>query len=42
MNDTLHEAIFKTKPTGMIRKFWVGPGNNSAVVKGVLKQRYWW
>lgn len=22
--------------------FWVGPGNNSAVVKNVLKQRYWW
>lgn len=24
------------------KKFWVGYGNNSPIVKSVLKQRYWW
>ena len=24
------------------KKFHVGPGNNYAIVKSVLKQRYWW
>lgn len=27
---------------GTTKKYWVGIGNNSAVVKSVLKQRYWW
>ena len=27
---------------GQTKRFWVGNGNNSAVVKSVLKQRYWW
>ncbi len=25
-----------------VNRFWVGLGNNSNVVKSVLKQRYWW
>jgi len=25
-----------------VNRFWVGLGNNSSVVKSVLKQRYWW
>lgn len=25
-----------------VSRFWVGFGNNSNVVKQVLKQRYWW
>ena len=24
------------------QKFFVGPGNNSSIVKNVIKQRYWW
>ena len=28
--------------TKTFNKFWVGLGNNSAVIKSVLKQRYWW
>jgi hypothetical protein len=24
------------------KKYWVGGGNNSGIVKNVLKQRYWW
>lgn len=23
-------------------KYYVGPGNNSAMVKGLLKRRFWW
>lgn len=23
-------------------KCYVGPGNNSAMIKGLLKRRYWW
>jgi len=24
------------------KKYWVGHGNNSGLIKSVLKQRYWW
>lgn len=24
------------------KKYWVGGGNNSALIKSILKQRYWW
>lgn len=23
-------------------KFYVGPGNNSNLIKGILKRRFWW
>ena len=26
----------------MSKKYWVGGGNNSNLIKSVLKQRYWW
>jgi hypothetical protein len=54
MNNMLHKAILTcnhlpvpqegAESPGVYtsKKYWVGMGNNSGLVKSVLKQRYWW
>jgi hypothetical protein len=51
MNNMLHKAILtcnhlplpaETEGVFVSKKYWVGGGNNSGLIKSVLKQRYWW
>jgi hypothetical protein len=36
-------ALFvKSTPEDTVYKAYIGPGNNSNLVKGILKRRFWW